>query len=882
MDRKKVVDILASGIYHHHRKILLAAVILLFISGFFASRIVMVVHFAEMLPEGEPQVEEFNRIITDFYAGSLIFVAIEGGSEDKLAEAAAELAPILGQVHNVRRVDYRIDTDFIKRYGLLLEGEDALAASMRLFSRLDLLWLLWNTNIMLERGIIEDEERFKTIEEEFMVIQALDGLTTFLAIDAQPEQVRENVRQLLLGEEHSLSPDDRMLIMQVHPAISFADYFAAMDLARDIRAAVRDFGEEFPDLNIGITGLMPVQLEEEEALREGMVLSSLAAMFLILALLVIAFRMRSAPLMAMVPIIAGIIYTAGLIGAVIGHLNLFTAFFAVLLLGLGISFAIHLTTVFLHAWAEGMDMQDSLKTMYAKVGKGVIGGATTTAVVFFTLPLTGLEILAEMGFVNGMGILITLACVLVILPSLFCFQDKLKSKWLKSIFGVAPTRTSEFRFLEASGKALLKYKWAFASLFALITIALLFSAGQVEFEYDMMEMMPYGMPAVVTQERIIEQFGISPDPAMIIVDSVAKSREMAQRMREKPLVGVVESIADFIPPYEEQRDVRLPLIRQFRAHLEAIGSDYKVDDKIIAGLEAELTRLEQNIAEIGRLAEVGGHARVVEKTNAIIEQGLIARTKGLLCVDRVSNFQERYMPVMHGLLLEMAAVDEIITLDTLPVEITDRFVCRDGDSFLLTIFPQGNIWDKKILTAFNEQVTAVDPRTSGTPQLFLLLLDLIKERVVWATLAAAVAIFAIMAVIFKSLKSALVGMVPIILGAIWMVGLMHVVGMKFDFTSVMAVPLILGIGIDNAIHIINRYRLEKNIPLVLRLTGQAILLTALTMMIGFGSLWFSPHRGLAGMGYVLVIGVAACLITAVFVLPLILAGKQEKTRPSAS
>jgi len=271
-------------------------------------------------------------------------------------------------------------------------------------------------------------------------------------------------------------------------------------------------------------------------------------------------------------------------------------------------------------------------------------------------------------------------------------------------------------------------------------------------------------------------------------------------MREKPLVGKVVSISDLIPPYDEQKDVRLPLIRRFRAHLlalEAEGFDYKVGD-------------------------------------------------------------------------------EIITLDTLPAEIKDRFVCREGDSFLLTIFPQGNVWDENILRAFDEQVTAVAPRTSGMPIFFLLLLDLIAERALWATAAAAIANFAIVAITFKSLKSALAGMVPIILGAIWMVGLMHVLGMKFDFTNVMAVPLVLGIGIDNAIHIIHRYLLEKNIPLALRTTGKAILLTALTMMIGFGSLGFSPHRGLAGMGYVLVIGVAACFLTAVFVLPLILAGKKER------
>ena len=244
-----------------------------------------------------------------------------------------------------------------------MQDEEGLKGSFTLFSRLELLPFLHTANTMFEKGIIENEERFGTAEEELMTIQTLENLANFLAIDAGPEQVGENVKQLLLGEEHFLSPDKQMLLISVHPAVSVDDYFAAMALARAVRMAVDDFGEGFPGLNMGITGLMPMQSEEEEALGEGMVLSSLIAILLILALLLLAFRMRSAPFMAMISVIVGIIYTAGFIGAVIGHVNVLTGFFPVLLLGLGIDFAIHLTTSLTHARADGMNIEDSLKTI---------------------------------------------------------------------------------------------------------------------------------------------------------------------------------------------------------------------------------------------------------------------------------------------------------------------------------------------------------------------------------------------------------------------------------------------------------------------------------------------------------------------------------------
>ncbi|MCD6506730.1 MMPL family transporter [Candidatus Poribacteria bacterium] len=93
-------------------------------------------------------------------------------------------------------------------------------------------------------------------------------------------------------------------------------------------------------------------------------------------------------------------------------------------------------------------------------------------------------------------------------------------------------------------------------------------------------------------------------------------------------------------------------------------------------------------------------------------------------------------------------------------------------------------------------------------------------------------------------------------------------GMKLNFTNLIAFPLIIGIGIDDGVHLIHRYRMEgwQRIGTVFANTGKAILLTSLTTMIGFGSLMFMTHRGMASMGTVLVIGIGSCLITTVLIL----------------
>jgi predicted RND superfamily exporter protein len=107
------------------------------------------------------------------------------------------------------------------------------------------------------------------------------------------------------------------------------------------------------------------------------------------------------------------------------------------------------------------------------------------------------------------------------------------------------------------------------------------------------------------------------------------------------------------------------------------------------------------------------------------------------------------------------------------------------------------------------------------------------------------------------------------MGLVWMLGAMRLAGLSYNFANLVAVPLIIGVGIDNGVHIMHRVRLEgdRGLTVVMRHTVRAILIASMTTMIGFGSLALASHRGLASLGLVLLLGVGACLITSTVVLP---------------
>jgi predicted RND superfamily exporter protein len=122
---------------------------------------------------------------------------------------------------------------------------------------------------------------------------------------------------------------------------------------------------------------------------------------------------------------------------------------------------------------------------------------------------------------------------------------------------------------------------------------------------------------------------------------------------------------------------------------------------------------------------------------------------------------------------------------------------------------------------------------------------------------------------FRKPLYALMAMIPLGLGAFWMVGIMNLSGMMMNFMTLMGVPLIIGIGIDDGVHIMHRWYYEGKgkLKVIFSSTGKAVLLTSATTMLAFGSMVFSVFPAWGMFGGSLFIGVGACFLTTVIILP---------------
>jgi len=142
-----------------------------------------------------------------------------------------------------------------------------------------------------------------------------------------------------------------------------------------------------------------------------------------------------------------------------------------------------------------------------------------------------------------------------------------------------------------------------------------------------------------------------------------------------------------------------------------------------------------------------------------------------------------------------------------------------------------------------------------------------NEEAGWYALAAIVVLLILH---FRSLKIAALALFPKAVGILWMVGIMGYTGVHFNSANFLALPLILGIGLVFGVHVIHRVQEEEIEGVFGHSTGPAIALSALTTMIGFGTMIPATHQGIASLGFVMTVGVGANLLASVLFLPAVL------------
>ena len=860
------------------------------------SQLELHMHFKNLMPQSHPMVREFNRIVDDFSSASQIIVTAIGREED-LKRFADEVAPRIGAMAEyVRRVDYRLERDFFLQHGFMLQKARDLDDSRGVFSDLNLLPWLKHLNDSFEKTYVYDEESISTRQKEQRAIAFLDGIESWLGALTQyaagddaisPAVATSAAERFLLGDEYLISQDKDVLLIFAQPTFTLSEIDLVVAAEDTIDALIHGVADRYPGLVAGTTGTMALARDEMVAFEEDAFLTSLVAFVLIIGLFILSFRMWVAPLLAGITLVIGIIWTGAFAALTIGSLNIMTSMFSVILLGLGVDFSVHVISGYTENRAGGRSIGDSLEHMLRKSGSGIIIGAVTTACAFLTLTVSETVGMREFGIVAGTGVLLCMLAALLVLPALLSWRDQLLTARASK-----PARPAPASFTFLSSLALFISRRPVPVLLAGVAATgfLLHSALQITFDYNYLNMEPIGLTSVALQDRMEEEFDVTPDFALVTTSSVEEARHLADQVENLKMVGMVTSISEYLPSPVEQ-DERRPLVEAIRRDLEQNRTVVPVTATDLGPLIEELHRLEDNVIELAQLAFLGGQDKVDAKSRRLTgdleaedRRSLVASLVEALQADRqrairqLDIFQQHFEPSFRRLAVGMASTAPI-ALEDLPEDIVDRFANRDRTSFLVAVYPREGVWkDLEFLERFTLRMQALDERTTGFVSIFYVLIGIIAADGKLAAGLTLVVVFLLLWADFRNLRLVLLAMLPLVVGAVWMVGLMRLFGLQLTLLNVIGVPLILGIGVDDGVHLLHRYRLEGpgHVGTVFSSTGKAVLLTSLTTMLALGSLTFATYRGLGSMGLALFIGVGTCFLTSVLLLPALL-GWMERT-----
>jgi hypothetical protein len=191
--------------------------------------------------------------------------------------------------------------------------------------------------------------------------------------------------------------------------------------------------------------------------------------------------------------------------------------------------------------------------------------------------------------------------------------------------------------------------------------------------------------------------------------------------------------------------------------------------------------------------------------------------------------------------------------------------------FAVFAYPKENVWEPQAQKQFVDRMRALDPHVTGMPVLGRFMIERSLRALQIAGTVAALAVILIVLLDFRAWRPTLWALTPTVLTVAALPGLLKLCGISWNPLSIMAIPIILGIAVDDGVHLVHRFKQEKgDLAKTLRGAGRSVILTSLTTLGAFASLALTSHRGLASFSLVLCLGVAAALVFSLGVLPALL------------
>lgn len=816
----------------HPMLVLSAAVVVTVASLVFASRLSIEGDISKLIPPEYESYRALERIRETVGSGSSngLDVIIESPSFDANRAFAEALIPRALALRDSTtkeqlfvQVDYRRDPEFVRRNAMYFATFDELDRLTRyLEDRIEEEKLKANPFYFeLDEELVEEDSSWT--EEDFQA--------------AYDEVVKK---------EYPISDDSTLMLVRFYPAAVRTDlgmveetYEDMLDLISEIDP--KSFHPEMETLTGGsfIHEWNQIQLITRDIRSSFGVGASSVLVFVLLYFFIKSYRTRAgnrfvrrvfveelarigvAAILIGVPLLMSLAWTYGLAYLTYEKLNALTSPLGLVLFGLGIDYGIHFYARYVEERGHGQAMPEAMLETFGSTGQAIVVSAMTTAVALYVLTLADFRGFSEFGFLVGTGVVFALVSMTIVLPAIIVVFERANILKLETIAeDMGRVSAPSFRRFALS-RTLVTVSVAYLVVSAVL-------APQVTFDYN--PGFSYQREYNEKKNQVIPPSG-GHSPVVIITDSRDEIPPLIRAIENHkradtltPTIGEVESLHDRVPVSEEARQAKLEKIAEIRALL---------DDSFLRNADSE------------------------------------------------------YL----GLAREASQTTEPIDIADVPDYLKRKYTSKSGEvgNFVL-VSPAFPVSDGRKSIAFANDVRTFvtedgrEYHAGATSLVAAEMIELMQRESPWMVAATFVIILILMLVNFRSVRWAVLAIVPLVFGMLWLLGTMAIFKIQLDFYNLVILPAILGIGNDAGVHLVHRYREmgQGSIIDVIHSSGEHVVMASLTTMIGFGGLLVSQHPGISSIGKLAVIGISCTLIAAVVFLPALLQWLEDRRNlPSA-
>jgi len=423
-------------------------------------------------------------------------------------------------------------------------------------------------------------------------------------------------------------------------------------------------------------------------------------------------------------------------------------------------------------------------------------------------------------------------------------------------------------------RAILGRPRSVAAATLLLSLLCVYPTITTHFDYNMMNMQAKGLQSVEYAYKLMRSKENSGYFAVVTARDSLEAKELTQRLEKLPSVDHVVSLAALVPDQQEAKLAELSALRKVMAEVKPVPYEENLRlmelptifenfrnrvDKLKLALEAR---------KAPEAKPVGAFLTTLDRFFSTLEKEKDKNAVGML-----RDFQGGMFAELPGKLTMMKESLEAapVSAADVPIQLKQRFVGKTG-KLLLQVAAKKEIFERQPLEEFVTQVKSVVPHATGEPVMVYESLTILRDSYLRAFIYAFIGIAVILLVNFKSIRFALIGALPLAAGLLLMVGGMWLFGITFNSANLIVLPLILGVGIDSAIYIINRYRQGNESPAQVAVSsaGTGVFLNALTILFSFGALMVAHHQGVFSIGAVMSLGMVATVAVFLAFLPALL------------